>query len=430
MQASQAKSTISPFWQRCFVVGLLVLFVVFSMVYSHKAMKGGSALVRWLPQMRELVGDGKDIYEAYIHPNSPMLVILLFPFTALLDLTAGVCWFYLKVVMALLAFHWAFRLVEHPDRPWPPWGKALVVVLSVRPILGDLTHGNVNLLILFLVVAALYAFHQRNDWFAGLILGLAIVCKVTPALFVPYFVWKRAWKTLAGCLVGLVVFVGIVPSCFYGPVRNVHLWTSWGNGMIKPFVLRGEVFYSELNNQSLPGLLMRLVTHNPSASHYDENNTFIPDDYHNVITLDARVVTWFVRGCLVGFALLVIWSCRTPLTQRQGWRLPAEFGLVMLGMLLFSERTWKHHCVTLLLPFTVLCYYVAACRPSRGLRAYLIASLTAVVLLMSATSTGLHEDEMGKLAQVYGAYVWSYLVLGAALVVLLRQRDPGAPLAA
>src|SRR4051812_38507318 len=112
MQASQAKPTISPFWQRCFVVSLLVLFAVFSMVYSHKAMKGGSALVRWLPQMREMVRDGKDIYQAYIHPNSPTLALLLMPFTALSDLTAGVCWFYLKVAMTLLAFHWVFRLVE------------------------------------------------------------------------------------------------------------------------------------------------------------------------------------------------------------------------------------------------------------------------------------------------------------------------------
>ena len=30
-----------------------------------------------------------------------------------------------------------------------------------------------------------------------------------------------------------------------------------------------------------------------------------------------------------------------------------EFSVVVLGMLLFCERTWKHHCVTLLLPFTV-----------------------------------------------------------------------------
>src|SRR5205823_14737604 len=65
-----------------------------------------------------------------------------------------------------------------------------------------------------------------------------------------------------------------------------------------------------------------------------------------------------------------------------------------------------------------------AYRPSTGLRVYLAGTLAAVVLLMTTTSTGLVEDleRTAKLAQVYGAYVWAYLLLVAALVVLLRQR--------
>ena len=58
------------------------------------------------------------------------------------------------------------------------------------------------------------------------------------------------------------------------------------------------------------------------------------------------------------------WSkCRTPARTGLGWRLAAEFSLVVLGMLIFSERTWKHHCVVLILPFSVLSYYLATCQP-------------------------------------------------------------------
>jgi hypothetical protein len=128
---------------------------------------------------------------------------------------------------------------------------------------------------------------------------------------------------------------------------------------------------------------------------------------------------------MAGFAGLVVWSCRTPTARRRNWRLAAEFSLVLLGMLLFSERTWKHHCVTLLLPFAVLSYYLGACRPGPRLRSYLIASLAVVVVLMATTSTSLLEpfDGAAKLAQVYGAYVWAFLVLVAALVVVLRRRE-------
>jgi hypothetical protein len=145
------------------------------------------------------------------------------------------------------------------------------------------------------------------------------------------------------------------------------------------------------------------------------------------LDLDPEQARWIVKGCMALFAAVVVWACRTPTAPRWGWRLAAEFGLVVLGMLLFSERTWKHHCVTLLLPFAVISYYLAACRPGAVLRGYLVGTLAAAVLLMTSTSTSLVAD--AKLAQVYGAYVGAYLVLAAAMVVLLKRGPRLAPLA-
>jgi hypothetical protein len=160
---------------------------------------------------------------------------------------------------------------------------------------------------------------------------------------------------------------------------------------------------------------------------------------------------------MVAFVLLVIWSCRTTVASGQWpvarkvasgqwlvandgkvsslasghrplatnlWPLAAEFSLIVLGMLLFSERTWKHHCVTLVLPCAVILYYLAVERPHPTLRWFLIGILSSVTLLMASTSiNGLSTwwDKGAKLAQVYGAYVWAYLLLILALVVLLRR---------
>jgi hypothetical protein len=98
----------------------------------------------------------------------------------------------------------------------------------------------------------------------------------------------------------------------------------------------------------------------------------------------------------------------------------------MLGMLIFSERTWKHHCVVLILPFSVLAYFLATCRPGRILRAYLIGTIAAALALMSLTSTSLMGWDGGKLAQVYGCYLWANVLLAAALVVLLSRSDKPA----
>jgi hypothetical protein len=421
MQRTFAEQIFFRSWQRWFVLGLLLLFVGLSVQYSIKATGGRSAYLRWRPQLNH-IGD-EDIYQHYAYPNPPIMALLLEPLARMPPLAGSLCWFYLKLAMAAVAILWIFRIVEDPGQPFPPWAMALTVVLSLRPIMGDLSHGNVNLFILFLVIGALYAFHRGRDLTAGVTLALAIACKVTPALFVPYFLWKRAWKTVAGCAAGLVLFFVIVPGSFLGGERNLDLLRSWVNQMVTPYVVSGAVT-SEHPNQSLPGLVFRMGTHSPSFL----NEKGEPAHYDNLVALDIKTAGWLVKGCMAPFAALVAWSCRTPTTPRRGWRLSAEFSLVVVGMLLFSERTWKHHCVTLLLPFAVLTYYLAVCRPGRFLRTYLTGSLVAVLLLMTSTSTtGLFEslDEIGKIAQVYGAYFWANLVLLAALVAVLRQKREG-----
>ena len=404
----------------------LALFLVFAAVsvqYTLKAMESRSAVLRWREQLLLLDGS-EDIYQKFTHPNSPIMALTLRPIAELPPLAGALVWFYLKVAMTFLLLHWIFKLVEDPDRPFPLWGKALAVLLSLRPMVGDLSHGNVNLYILFLVAGALYAFRQGRDFLSGVVLALAIASKVTPALFVPYFLWKRAWKSLAGVAAGLVLFVWLVPGLALGFAENAELFTSWRKQMIDPFLFGGQVAYSEHHNQSLPGLVVRLATESPSFTPDDGGST----SYHNLLNLEPKLADWlFVKTAMLAFAGLIVCACRTPTWPRATWRLAAEFSLVVLCMLIFSERTWKHHCVVLVLPFTVLTYYLAACRPRPGLRAYLICTLASVLLLMASTSTSLAGWESGKLAQVYGAYLWAHclLVIAMAVVLLRREVVPG-----
>jgi hypothetical protein len=266
--------------------------------------------------------------------------------------------------------------------------------------------------------------------------------------------------------------------------RNEQHLVSWYEDMVRPFVLEGKVT-SEHNNQSLPGLVSRLATHSPSFSTYIHDQ-YTPTHYDNLLDLSPGQASFFVKGCMALFALLVVWVCRTPTegnpkseirnpkeiskpntqiskplailfgisdffrasfgfrisdfgfpAQRAGWRLSAEFSIVLLGMLLFSERTWKHHCVTLVLPFAVICYHLATYPTGKALRAYLIGSLAVSMLLIGATGTvqdaaldqGRLYQVFAKQAQVYGAFVFAYFVLLAALVVLLRHPSQEAPAA-
>ena len=402
---------------------LTAILIAAGIPYAIKAAHHGSAIVRWHNQLGELFS-GQDIYLRYAYPNPPMMALFLYPLALLPPLAGALIWYAIKSAAVLLAAIWTFRMIETPERPFPVWTKGLVLLLALKPILGDLMHGNVNLFILFLVVGALYAFHQRRDWLAGFVLALAIACKVTPLLFVPYFLWKRAWKTVGGCALGLVCFVFLVPGGLLGWKENKQLLASWALQMANPYLVEGSVLYTQHTNQSLPALVLRLTTSSPSSITYVDGQ-LTPAGYHNVIDIGERAADWLIRGCMAVFAALVVWSCRTRLTERHGWHLPAEFSLVILGMLLFSERTWKHHCVGLLLPLAVLVYVLATDREfDRRLRDCLAVAVGAAAALMWL---GGLDNDFGKWMEIYGVYVWTHLLLVGALTLVLRWcRTPGA----
>lgn len=411
---------------------LALCFLALSVSYYRKVSDAPdghrSAIYRWQNQLLDLA-QGIDIWEAHHYPNPPIMALLLLPLAQLPFQISAMTWFYSKSIMALLTLLWTFRLLERAGKPFPLPGKIVVVVLGLRLLAGDLMHGNVNLLVFFLVVAFVYVFVRRHDFKSGLILALAVACKVTPALFIPFLVWKRAWRTLTGVALGLVLFLWIVPGLYLGMAHNARCLQSWAEAMMYPYLLEGKVT-TEYANQSLPGLIYRLASDSPSfvLETYAE---VIPVEYHNCIDVDRQVLGWFSRGCLLLYAALVLCSCRHSIATRAGAPILAECGIVLIGMLLFSERTWKHHCATMLVPLAVLCYVLFTCQPRKRLRWYLVSTLAVVFLLMTATSSGLFpgHDRLGRLAQVYGAYVWANLLLLTALSVILLDKMTLAELA-
>src|SRR3954469_21667091 len=126
-----------------------------------------------------------------------------------------------------------------------------------------------------------------------------------------------------------------------------------------------------------------------------------PQAYHNVADLDRTTIKRIVQGCQVLFLLGMVVLCRSPVRAdgasptdvRRGWRPAAEYSLVLVGMLLFSERTWKHHCVTLVLPFAVLSYGAfAAGFPRRVRLAARVSLVTAAALVLLPTVAELAGD--------------------------------------
>jgi hypothetical protein len=358
---------------------------------------------------------GDDIYRHYNYPNPPVMALILWPLMELPPVTGALAWYFLKVAMAAAALVWTFRLCG----PMPDWAKVVAVLLSLHPILGDLSHGNVNIFIAFLILATLELLRRRLDGLAGLVLALAVACKVTPALFLPYLVWKGYWKTLIGFTAGAILWVLLVPGAVLGWDRNLTYLEGWYDGMVKPFVVDGKVT-SEHANQSLPGMVFRLLTGQPSVVDYDENDQPFGADYHNLTDIGEPAARLLLRGSQVAFLVVMVWLCRAR--TREGPWFAAECGYIVLGMLLFSERTWKHHGVTLMLPFAVLTSVWATDRSRWALGILAAAGLLTVV-------PSLLPEGPQDLALTYGTHTAAFLLLTVGMgMVMWRERKRAAPI--
>lgn len=397
---------------------LVIILAQYLLKIHHNSSNNRSAFLRWRTQLQEL-DDGVNVWNKFAYPNPPIMAIVLKPFMDLPPSLGAATWFLFKALLALAAIAGVWKLLDAPERPFPVWGKALAALLTLRPIEGDLVHGNVNLLILFLIVATLIAFCHGRDWLAGLCLGLSIACKLTPALFLVYFLYKRAWTALIASVISLMLFVVLVPSLFFGVQNNLDYHRSWYRQMVAPYT--AGVVTSEHKNQSLPGLMHRMLSDEASFSDYEGEHRVVLET-HNVVSWDRSTVQVAVLACMALFVRASAYFCRSSSVDRPRLQVMLEFSVVVLGMLLFCERTWKHHCVTLLLPFTVLAYCLTSVAMPRHLRWYCGITLGVAATLVLSTSSGFFAggDRFADLAEVYGAYTWAFLVLLASMFVILR----------
>ena len=401
---------------------IVLLFLIagsigLSVQYGRKASKDRSAFVRWRPALQSLY-QGVDLYGHPLnYPNPPIMAILLHPLSLIPTVPSALIWFYIKIFLTALSFYWTMQLVRENTRPLSIWAELLLISLSLRPIISDLQHGNVNLFILFLVVAALKAFQSKCHRTCGLLIALAASCKVTPALFCLYFLYKGAWRVATWSVLGLVLFLILIPSCLLGFETNNQLLEGWTELMIFPYLLEGHVEV-EQTNQSLAGVLNRLLTKVPSIAFKGA-----PTESINLVSLEKTTVQWIIRVTSVVLVCLLASCCRTRTESNNRWMLACEYSLVLMCMLFLSERSWKHHYVTMLIPYAVVCHGVTSNFLSVGWKRYLGSILALSMLLMASTSQELGETVFGsnghKYAQAYGAFFMSGFIVFISIIVLL-----------
>ena len=252
-----------------------------------------------------------------------------------------------------------------------------------EPARQTISFGQINLILMGLV--ALDCLLPRTRWPRGLLIGLATAIKLTPAVFVLYFLARKQYRAAAvtcGSFVGFGLFAwALAPS---------DTARYWFDSLLDPERIGGLAYAF---NQNFRAVLYRLLP----------EGTF-------------QTALWLT---LVAVALALAWiGARRALAA--GDQVGALLAIAVFG-LLASPVSWSHHWVWII-PGAVVLVRLAL-RSGLGVRI-----LVGLVLAVFAIGPHSHLPQTHDLEL---RWTWwqhllgsSYVLIGVVVLVLLALRRP------
>ncbi|MFG2474973.1 glycosyltransferase 87 family protein [Streptomyces fagopyri] len=324
---------------------------------------------------------GGDIYD-YLLPGTtygftypPFAAVTMLPMALVGERTAIALALLLNLV-ALAAVVWI--LVGPALRRYGWFGFALAgcALALFEPVRDTFSFGQVNLLLLALVLSDAWLLSTGRGRRAGVGIGLAAAVKLTPAIFIGLLLLARRWRAAGVATAVTVGATALAAWAAPGPSRVYWTEALWDTGRI------GRLDY--VSNQSLQGVLARLAAPGePSRA------------------------AWATAVLLA----LSVWAWRTVrAVSDEDWT--GAFALTGLAACLVSPITWVHHLVWLLPSFAVLLH-----RHRTRVAAVLYAVLCSSVVW-------LWFDDASGLDGFLGSNAYTWIALGLLLWLPVGQPRP------
>lgn len=275
-------------------------------------------------------------------------------------------------------------------RCWLAVALVAPAVIWLEPIRSNFEFGQINVVLMTLVVADCVP--RRTPWPRGVLLGLAIALKLTPAVFLLYFLLRRDTRTLLRTAAAAVV--ATLAGFALAWTDSIEYWTETVRNT-------DRIGTATLNtNQNIAGALARLG-----------------------LAEGPRFALW-IAAC---FAVLALtwWAGRRAL--RSGTDEAPVLALICVAMfgLVVSPVSWSHHWV-----WTVPTLLVTGVLAYRMRNAYLAAVTVVGLALMVWTPILLltpHQETSAPVLRQLAAdsYVWWALavivVAGAVSSAAVRK---------
>jgi len=403
---------------------LITLGVAVQQQYRSRIKQDFNDFDRWMTLAPAWLG-GQTTYIDDKLPTPPISWLLLGPMTKMERPAAQFVWVAIKLPLAALVFWLSISIVKRAGGQLSATSLALMLAAWWLPVVVDMQEGQMNFFALLPLVAGLYVAQEDSlagDVGAGLLIGLGSAIKVTPVVFLAYFLWRRRWRITAAGIVSIVLGLFVVPAVAFGWTQNLKWLSDWVGVMIVPYVARGHIVYG--STQSVGSFLVRLLTATPAFEIH--RNGIVEHGYMNIVSLSDTAVQRIVRLVVLAFSATgLLWTSGRLETLRSK-RYVLELGAVAAFMLWFSERTWVHHYVSFVLTLSAAGMVLDDELLSDDARQWLRGALMVFAVATTFTSEAgrLFGTQGVEWAKALGAYLWpSMLVTMTTIAVAAASRS-------
>src|SRR5262249_20004743 len=150
-----------------------------------------------------------------VNAHPPSSVLLALPLAALDYPDAFLVWSLLSLAALGVSAWLVARQLSLPILPETV--AALIALLLVcTPFRAQMGEGQMNLILLLLIVGAWAADRSGRQTPAGVLLGVAVAIKLFPAFLALYFLVQRRWRVLAAAALSFAAIIGVTAAVF-GP---------------------------------------------------------------------------------------------------------------------------------------------------------------------------------------------------------------------
>lgn len=112
--------------------------------------------------------------------------------------------------------------------------RIFAIVVCLSPIAHTLMRGQVNLFLLMMICLAIGFQMSNKSFLSGIMIAGSICLKVFPVFLLIVPVWRKDYKQLAGCLVGLVLGLVVIPVSVMGVEKTKTAYSDFYNVLIGP----------------------------------------------------------------------------------------------------------------------------------------------------------------------------------------------------